>query len=152
MERILFVCTGNTCRSPLAQALLKEKRPDFEVKSAGVNALPGMNASEGTIQVLAKKGIKLNHVSSQVNIELVGWADIILALTEGHKQQLIKNFPGFENKIYTLKEAAFKEEVENSEQKISSFSISDPFGGSIEVYEKTANEIETTIDKFLKKL
>lgn len=152
MKRILFVCTGNTCRSPLARALLKEKRPDFEVKSAGVNALPGMNASEGTIQVLAEKGIKLNHVSSQVDHELVGWADIVLALTEGHKRQLMKQFPNFIGKIYTLKEAAFKEEGENSEQTISSFSISDPFGGSIEIYQKTANEIETAIDHLLKKL
>lgn len=151
MKRILFVCTGNTCRSPLAKALLKEKRPDFEVKSAGVNALAGMNASEGTIQVLKDKGINLNHVSSPVTNELVNWADKVLTLTEGHKSQLIKQFPNFIDKIYTLKEAAFKDE-ENSGQSESSFSISDPFGGSKEIYQKTANEIETAIDHLLKKL
>lgn len=150
MKRILFVCTGNTCRSPLAGALLKEKRPDFEVKTAGVNALSGMNASEGTIQVLADKGIKLNHVSSPVTNEIVNWADMVLTLTESHKKELIKQFPNFVDKIYTLKEAAFKGEAENSEQ--TSFSISDPFGGSKEIYQKTANEIEAAIDHLLEKL
>lgn len=149
MKRILFVCTGNTCRSPLAGALLKEKRPDFEVKTAGVNAIPGMHASEGTIQVLKEKGIKLNHVSSEVTEELVNWADIVLTLTESHKRQLLEQYPNFIDKIYTLKEAAFKEE--NSNLSVT-YSISDPFGGSIEIYQKTANEIEVAIDHLLKKL
>jgi protein-tyrosine-phosphatase len=152
MKRILFVCTGNTCRSPLAEALLKEKRPDFEVKSAGVDALAGMSASEGTIQVLRGKGIELDHRSSLANEELVSWADIVLTLTERHKRQLIKQLPNFIDKIFTLKEYGFEADVESPGQLMPSLDISDPFGGSLDVYKKTATEIDKAIDKFLKKL
>ena len=114
MKRFLFICTGNTCRSPLAQALLKEKRPDLEVKSAGVNALPGMDASEGTLSVLKEKGIELQHSSSQVDEELMDWADIVLTLTTSHKNVLIKQFPHFVDKINTLKEYAYVDDEETN--------------------------------------
>ena len=216
MKKFLFICTGNTCRSPLAQALLKEKRPDFEVKSAGVNALPGMDASEGTVDVLKEKRIELQHSSSQVDEDLMNWADVVLTLTESHKTLLIKQFPHFIEKISTLKEFAYNNDeqiaknlellqhhyaelemkqakfladhkekieqlnkrsdvsaknelneltnelqslikndriaIENLEKLIPTYDISDPFGGNIDIYRKTADEIEKAIDKMIEKI
>ncbi|OIJ21801.1 hypothetical protein BKP45_03640 [Anaerobacillus alkalidiazotrophicus] len=214
MERFLFVCTGNTCRSPLAEALLKHKRPDLQVKSAGVSALPGMNVSEGSLNVLGEKGIPFEHLSNQVNEQLMKWADIVLTLTVSHKRLLVKQFPFFVDKIFTLKEYAFKEDVdkiqsllqhhyaeleikqakflgenkekieelnkanddesksqlnaltqnlqqllnedrkaiEEAEKQILNLDISDPFGGSFEIYRNTAKEIEEAIDHMLKKI
>ena len=214
MKRFLFVCTGNTCRSPLAQALLKEKRPDALVKSAGVYALPGMNASGGTLEVLAEKGITLDHSSNQVSEELLNWADIVFTLTESHKATLIKQFPAFVDKIHTLKEYAYEKDIEGIRQQLQHhyaqlelkqaqflqehkeeieelnrrtdleakkqldhltkalqnlikedrdsierlenlmpcMDISDPFGGSVDVYRRTASEIEDAIDKMLARI
>ncbi|RXJ02710.1 low molecular weight protein arginine phosphatase [Anaerobacillus alkaliphilus] len=214
MRNILFVCTGNTCRSPLAQALLKQKRPDLEVKSAGVSALPGMNASEGTLEVLHEKGISLVHSSSLVDKEVMEWADLVLTLTESHKALLVKQFPLFVDKIHTLKEFAYENDVvekrqllqhhyaelqlkqaqflqqhkeeleqlnslqgdaskrrldeiskrlqaiikddrlaiERLEQLMPSLDISDPFGGSVAIYRRTAKEIEEAIDNMLSRL
>ena len=83
-----------------------------------MNALPGMTASEGTLEVLAEKGISLKHVSNQVDQELMDWADLILTLTENHKATLIKQFPGYVDKIHTLKEYAFGKEVEEMIQQL----------------------------------
>ncbi|WP_096203040.1 low molecular weight protein arginine phosphatase [Bacillus sp. FJAT-45350] len=143
MERVLFVCTGNTCRSPMAEALLKMKASDrIEVKSAGVHALPTSDASPNSKQVLVEKGIPFNHSSQQITEELINWADIVLTMTEGHQMLISQHFPKATRKIATLKEFVHKGDLVNKD-------ISDPFGGSIEVYRQTAKEIENLLDKML---
>ncbi|RYG71704.1 low molecular weight protein arginine phosphatase [Lentibacillus lipolyticus] len=102
--KILFVCTGNTCRSPMAEALLKHRMPSAEVQSAGIFAVKGQRPNEMAMDVLKQKGVSMDTASQPVTDELLDWADLVLTMTTQHKQSLILEHPDFQEKLYTLKE------------------------------------------------
>lgn len=142
MKNILFVCTGNTCRSPMAEALLRHVGEDkFNVKSAGVFAMDGQVASSHAVRVLLEKGIESNHRSTHLDVDNIEWSEVVLAMTGGHKQQILSQYPQYEEKIFTLYEY-----VDGSDRDIA-----DPYGGSLENYQTTLNELENIIMKLLSK-
>ena len=142
---ILFICTGNTCRSPMAEAILKHKSTNFNVKSAGTFAGQGADANPNTVQVLQENNIQITHRSQQVTEDLLGWAHVVLTMTRSHKEQLLHQFPSKEDKIYTIME--YVNEGKKSESRID---IIDPFGGSIDTYRQTYVELEQLIKKLIK--
>lgn len=108
MKRILFVCTGNTCRSPLAEGLgrkiAKESHLDIDFRSAGVYAVDGQSISENSATILREHGVNEPFSSSMLSGELVDWADLILTMTRSHKRAVLSQFPQSADKTHTLKE------------------------------------------------
>ncbi|AZS17659.1 low molecular weight protein arginine phosphatase [Paenibacillus lutimineralis] len=106
--RILFICTGNTCRSPMAEGMLRKLAKDrgmsLDVRSAGVAASEGTSMSAHAAAVLRDQGIEDRITSTPLSEGLVDWADLILTLTGGHRRHVIQYFPVAADKIYTLKE------------------------------------------------
>lgn len=140
---ILFVCTGNTCRSPMAAAILKHKAPHISVQSAGVFASDNLPATDQAIKAMDNKGIQLEHKSQMVTDSLIEWADLVLTMTDQHKQHLQSFFPDHTSKIFSLVEYTTGENDKN---------IADPFGGDVALYEATASEIESYIDLLIDKV
>lgn len=148
VRKILFVCTGNTCRSSMAEGIAKkgvgEKGMDreIEISSAGIWAVPGDEASPQAVEAMKECGINLaGHRARRIDVKLIEDADIILAMTESHKRNLLSICPYAKHKIFTLKEYVGGEG-----------DIKDPFGGSVEVYKECAKELKEYIDKAIDKI
>ncbi|KOS66565.1 protein tyrosine phosphatase [Lysinibacillus contaminans] len=141
---ILFVCTGNTCRSPMAEAILKGKQIDnINVRSAGIYAIPYAEMSAYTKLVLDEANIMHQHQATQLSSAEIEWADLILTMTTSHRESIIANFPSEEQKVFTLKEYTSTTELQD---------VVDPYGGTKIMYEQTFQELNELIDRLVKKI
>ena len=142
--KIMFICTGNICRSAMAHVMLekraKEQNKDIQVYSCGVFAMEGDVPTYEGIQVMKEYGIDLkNHRATHIRNSKIEEMDIILCATTSHKNNVINMYPHLKEKVYTMKEYA--------EYDKNDMDIKDPWGYGIEVYRKCAKEIEDCIDK-----
>ncbi len=137
MKKIMFICSGNTCRSPLAEGLfkkyLKENNiTDIEVGSAGVSAFPGDSVSINSILVAGSRGVDISsHRAKNINPEHILTTDLFFCMSDSHKQVLLRHCD--ENKIIVL-------------------NVPDPFGRPIENYEECAKQLENQFPQILEKI
>lgn len=163
MVRVLMVCTGNTCRSPMAAALFKqaaqERGISVKVDSAGLMAAPGDAATYNAEAALEYYNLDItDHRSKLVDIkELVNY-DLILAMTAGHKRQIIQLSNEISDRVFVLKQMAYNLRQESGKQKeknrednyvVGEFDLTDPYGQSLDAYRYTASEIVKTINVIL---
>ena len=151
---ILFVCTGNTCRSPMAAFLAKAKIEarglPWRVSSAGLHAIPGVPIAQFAADALKRRNVDMSqpHQSQPVTDALLNEVDLVLTMTSGHKHELIRRFPQAVNKVHELGAYICTTPVSTFGQ----YDIVDPFGGSEEVYEACALALEEKIELLLDKL
>ena len=148
MKTILFVCTANICRSPMAAAIMRQRiaqhglADQVQVLSAGVWAEPGHAASVNAVTTLDRRGIELeSHRSQPLTPELLREADVILVMEEGHRRSIFYAAPQHLAKVFLLTEMAGGHE-----------DVDDPYGGPLSLSGRTADLLESLIDAGLPKI
>jgi protein-tyrosine-phosphatase len=150
-KRVLLVCTGNTCRSPMAAALLRDaanKDLDFfasgiEIKSAGTDARAGDSATSLAIKVMKHRRIDLNsHRATRLTPDVIDWADLILTMKRSHKDRIVGAYPAAAGKVSTMAEYAGEEA-----------DIEDPLPkGTEEAYEHCVQDLARLMPRVLQRV
>ncbi len=147
--RVLFVCTGNICRSPMAEGLARHHALQcglaLSCASVGLIARDGMPATEHGVKILRAKGIDISgHRARRLGAAEIAWADVIVAMEEEHRLA-VREFPEAKAKsVVLLSEWAGEPPMGPG--------VADPIGGSAADYAETADEIESYIERALARL
>lgn len=149
IKSVLFVCTGNSCRSVMAHYLAEKLAADAgrEVSIASAGTMPGggLAASPETVELLAKDGIDASsHISSELSEELLLKYDVICVMTKGHANIIEKQFPMFAGKVRLLSDY-----YEGEDKPLLTDGVPDPIGMGIGFYERVYNIVKMSLKKMM---
>ncbi|MFR5683667.1 MAG: low molecular weight protein arginine phosphatase [Clostridia bacterium] len=148
--KIMFICTGNICRSAMAHKLLEKKLEekqinDIQVYSSGIYAENGDTSTYNAIETMKEYGVDLkSHIATNIRNSEIDKMDLILCATLSHKREVLYLYPELQGKVYTMKEYV----GDDKETK----DISDPWGYDLTTYQRCALEINEILDKLMEKI
>ena len=147
IKKIVFVCTANSCRSPMAEGILKKllidnKIDNIEVTSCGIYDFSGYPVSDSSAKVCRENGIDIStHISRYLDKEVIDRADLFLCMETGHRNFILNSFPFLKDKVFTLKE--YMQDINNKFDNI----IEDPVGEDIYIFREVFLEIQQEIER-----
>lgn len=149
--KIMFVCTGNICRSAMAEGIakkiLKEEGKEAKVYSCGITAQTGDYATYNAIEAAKNYEVDIkNHQATNIRDAKIEEMDLVLCMTQSHKQSIVYHYPKLQGKVYTLKEYVQKD---NQEKDLD---IQDPWGYDLETYQQCCMQIYRYIKEIVKEI
>jgi len=140
IKRILILCIGNICRSPMAEGLMKRALPGFEVTSAGLGALVGQPADSHAVALMLEQGIDITaHRARQVESRMIAAADLVLVMDTEQKDHVVMQYPLYRGKTFRLGE-------------VGQYDIADPYRQGIEAFRAAAVLIAQGVDAWAERI